>query len=99
MIDWPALQERTNTAALAAFGAIITLDGVPMQGDFCAPGDQVFLDGVSAMATRPQVAVASADVPDAPVGRPCFAGGQSWRVADARPDGFGLTVLYLEQPL
>lgn len=99
MINWPALQERTNTAALAAFGAVIVLDGLPVLGDFHAPGDQVFLDGVSAMATRPQVAVASADVPDAPVGLRCQAAGRHWIVADARPDGFGLTVLYLEQPL
>lgn len=99
MIDWPALQARTNTAALAAFGAVISLDGVPMQGDFCAPGDQVFLDGVSAMATRPQVVVLSTDVPAAPVGLDCLAGGRHWRVADATPDSGGLTVLYLEQPL
>ena len=97
MIDWPALQQRTNTAALAAFGASIVLDGLPVLGDFHAPGDQVFLDGVSAMATRPQVTVLSTDVPDAPVGLRCMANAQQWRVADARPDGNGLTVLILEQ--
>ena len=99
MIDWPALQQRTNTAALAAFGATVVLDGLTVQGDFHAPGDQVFLDGVSAEATRPQVAVLSSDVPAAPVGLSCMANAQSWVVADAGPDGCGLTVLYLEQPL
>lgn len=99
MIDWPALQDRTNTAALAVFGAAITLDGQPLQGDFHAPGDQVFMDGVSAVATRPQVAVISDDVPAAPVGLACVANAQNWVVADARPDGCGLTVLYLEQAL
>lgn len=98
-MDWPALQQRTNTAALAAFGSAIVLDGLPVTGDFHAPGDQVFLDGVIAAATRPQIVVLDADVPEAPVGKRCHANGQSWFVADARPDGCGMTVLYLEQAL
>lgn len=96
-MDFQALQTRTNTAALAAFGAAIVLDGDVVQGDFHAPADQVFLDGVSAIAARPQVVLADADVPAAPVGKPCTAGGASWIVADARPDGFGLTTLFLER--
>ena len=104
-MDWTALQARTNAACLSAFGdATIVLDGVVVTGDFCEPSDQVYLDGVSAMATRPQVVVMDGDVPAEPVGKPCIAGplGQSptaWLVADARPDGHGMTVLYLERPL
>lgn len=99
-MDWPALQQRTNAAALAVFGdATVVLNGVTVTGDFCAPGDQVFLDGVSAAATRPQVVVLDADVPAAPVGKTCVIGATSWLVADARPDGNGMIVLYLELPL
>lgn len=104
-MDWIALQNRTNTACLAAFGnPAIVLDGEVVAGDFHEPADQVFLDGVSAMASRPQVVVLDADVPAAPVGKTCLAGaaGQpqtTWLVADAQPDGHGMTVLYLERAL
>jgi len=98
-MDWQALQNRTNTAALAAFGAAIVLDGDVVQGDFHAPADEVFLDGVSAMASKPQVVLCDADVPTAPVGKPCTAGGANWIVADARPDGHGMTTLFLERAL
>ena len=98
-MDWTALQTRTNAAALAAFGGDVVLDGLPVRGDFHEPADQVFLDGVSAVATRPQVVVLDADVPDAPVGKRCTANGQQWLVADARPDGCGMTVLMLERAL
>ena len=99
-MDWSALQSRTNAACLAAYGdATIVLDGVVVTGDFCEPSDQVYLDGVSAMATRPQVVVMDADVPAAPVGKACTIGAATWLVADARPDGHGMTVLYLERAL
>lgn len=58
-MDFQALQTRTNVAALAAFGAAIVLDGDVVQGDFHAPADEVFLDGVSAMASKPQVVLLS----------------------------------------
>lgn len=95
-MDWAALQSRTNAAALAAFGADITLDSVTVRGDFAAPSDQVFLDEASAIDTRPQVVVQSHLVPASPVGKACTANATSYTVADARPDGFGLTRLFLE---
>lgn len=98
-MDWAALQSRTNAAALAAFGANITLDGVTVRGDFVAPSDQIYLDGVSAVDTRPQVVVLTSVVPAAPVGKACTANATSYTVADARPDGYGLTRLMLEAVL
>jgi len=99
-MDWNALQTRTNAACLAAYGdATIVLDGVVVTGDFCEPSDQVYLDGVSAMATRPQVVVMDGDAPAEPVGKACTIGAVAWLVADARPDGHGMTVLYLERLL
>lgn len=98
-MDWTALQSRTNTAALAAFGEAITLNGALVRGDFCEPSDQVYLDGVSAVANMPQVIVASGNVPASPVGKTVVARSRSFIVGDARPDGRGMTTLLLETVL
>jgi hypothetical protein len=96
MVNWLALQTRTNTANLAVFGEAITLNGVPVQGDYCEPTDQVHMDGVSALANVPQVVVQSSDVPANPVGKTVVARARTFTVGDARPDGRGFTNLFLE---
>ena len=98
-MDWLALQTRTNAAALAAFGEAITLNGVVVQGDYCEPSDQVYLDGVSAISNVPQVLVQSSDVPANPVGKTVVARARTFTVGDARPDGRGITNLFLEAVL
>ena len=98
-MNWAALQTRTNAATLAVFGEIVTLNGVAVQGDFCEPSDQVYLDGVSAVADVPQVVVASGDVPTNPYGKTVVARGRTFTIGDTRPDGCGLTILRLESVL
>ena len=95
-MDWLALQTRTNVACMAAFGESITLNGVAVRGDYCEPADPVYLDGVSAMANLPQVVVDSSDVPANPVGKTVVARTRTFTIGDARPDGRGLTNLFLE---
>lgn len=95
-MDWTALQTRTNAACLAAFGESVLLNGVTVQADYCEPSDEVYLQGVSAVANATQVVVASEWVPAHPVGKTVVARGRIFTVADARPDGRGLTTLMLE---
>lgn len=96
MINWPALQARTNTAALAVFGGLVRVNGVDMQGDFVEPGDVVYLDGVSAEATVPQVVIATDDVPANPDGKPVAVGLRNFKIVDVKPDGRGFSILLLE---
>lgn len=98
-MDWAALQTRVNSAALAAFGATITLNGVAVRGDFVSPSNEIDLDGAMVVDNVPQAIVASASVPAEPVGKTCVVAGVSYTVADARPDGYGLTRLLLERAL
>ena len=99
-MSWATLEERTNRAALRVFGSTQTapakLGWKPVTGDLVEPGDEVFLDGVSAAATQPVFVMATPDVPDPVVDLVLQVGQRAWRVADARPDGRGMTNLQLE---
>lgn len=99
-MSWAALEERTNRAALRVFGstqdAPAKLGWRTVAGDLVESGDVVFLDGVSAQATQPMFIMATPDVPDAPVGELLHIGVRSWLVEESRPDGRGMTVLYLK---
>lgn len=99
MIDWPALQARTNAMAVQVFGGAVTLDGQSVTADFLEPSAEAHLEGVQAMTTDPQLIIVSADVPANPVGKLVQAGGRTWKVAEAHPDGHGLTRLMLERVL
>lgn len=99
MINWAELQNRVNTANIQVFGGPVTLDGAAVTADFLEPSSEAHLDGVQAMTTNPQLLIVSADVPQAPVGKIVEAGGREWRVAEAHPDGHGLTKLMLEAVL
>lgn len=99
MIDWPALQARTNAMAVQVFGGAVTLDGLSVTADFLEPSAEAHLEGVQAMTTDPQLIIVSADVPANPVGKLVVAGERNWVVAEAHPDGHGLTRLMLERVL
>jgi hypothetical protein len=99
MINWANLQNRVNTATIQVFGGAVTVDGQAVTADFLEPSSEAHLDGVQAMTTNPQLLIVSADVPQAPVGKIVGAGGRQWRVAEAHPDGHGLTKLMLEAVL
>lgn len=90
---------RLNAKALRRFGAEHLLDGQTVQGDFVQPGKTFTLsDGIPMQASTPVVVVADGDVPDAPVGKAFVPDvGGNYTVRLDRPDGFGLTVLDLEE--
>jgi len=87
---------RVNTAVLARLGEPVTVNGQSVTGDFAQPWQQGFLEGVSASASQPQVVLADEDVPANPVGLSVVARGGTYTIAEARPDGYGLTTLLLE---
>ena len=99
-MNWAALEDRTNRRALSVFGSSqatpVKLGWVPVLGDLTEPGDEVFLDGVSAVATVPSFLMCSADVPDPVIHQPLHVGPRSFLVVDQRPDGHGFTRLMLE---
>jgi hypothetical protein len=88
--------EAVNTAALDTFGEPVTVDGTSVTGDFAQPWEQGFLGGVSAAASGPQLVLVDDDVPADPVGKTVTARGLNFTIAEARPDGYGLTLLLLE---
>lgn len=99
-MNWLALQDRTNRAALRVFGSTqqtpVKLGWQPVDGDFVEPTDQVFLEGVSATAGKPVFVMCSDDVPAVVIGETLQRGADSWQVVDQLPDGRGLTTLVLE---
>lgn len=91
-------QTRLNVKALARFGALHSLDGVQVQGDFALPGKTFTLsDAQQIQANVPMLLVADGDVPANPVGKPAVCNGQAYTVEEARPDGLGLTILELQK--
>ena len=97
-MSFATLQQRVNTTALKRLGSgsALTLGGVPVAGDYLAPGLQVDLGGASAMGCQHTLTLSSTDVPVGVLGLLVQANGASFTVGQARPDGFGLTVLELD---
>lgn len=95
------LLDRVNATALARFGGQHTLDGVAVQGDFVLPGKTFTISDFQEkiQARTPLLIVADGDVPAAPVGKPAVCDGVNYTIEEARPDGFGLTVLELQKVL
>lgn len=97
-MDWQALQARTNTAVLAAFGEAVTLNGVALQGDFCEDYAVGNVGSYGLATTQPALVLATPLVPANPVGLTCVARGTTYRVATAEADGCGMTRLLLVLP-
>lgn len=98
-MSWSALQARTNRAVLRVFGGSITVNAVAVQGDFCEPGDVVYMDGVAAVASQPIAVILTSDVPANPFGKTVVADSRNWTIGEAKPDGRGMTNLMLEAVL
>lgn len=98
-MNWSTLEARTNAAALRVFGSAITVNAVALQGDFCEPGDTVYLDGAAAVASQPVAVILTSDVPANPTDKTVVADGRNWTIAEAKPDGRGMTNLMLEAVL
>jgi hypothetical protein len=92
------LQARVNAVVLKRLGEDILLDNyLTVRADFVAPYAQPVMDGVSAEALAPQLVLSSADVPAAVRGMAVVAREQKYTVVNHKPDGYGLSTLYLEQ--
>lgn len=92
-----ALQSRLNVTALKRFGAQHSLGGLPVQGDFVRPGKKFTIGGVDMMSAQPLLVVADSEVPADSVGKAAICEGVTYEVMDAKPDGHGLTVVYLQK--
>lgn len=98
-MNWLALQTRTNVAALAMFGELVTIGittGIHATFDEAYTRGQVGDLGMA--SSSPALTVATADVPASPVGKPAVVRGIDYLVATHEPDGFGLSRLMLEKP-
>ena len=100
-MSFATLQQRVNTTALKRLGAgsAITLGGLAVSGDFLQPSDQVYLDGVSAVSNVPTLTMLSSAVPGNVMSLLVVADSATYSVGEAKPDGFGFTVLHLEPVL
>lgn len=97
-MTYAQVQDRINATVLKVFGASHVLDGGPVQGQFVRVGKTFALgDGVEFQARVPLLVVASADVPESPVGMQALCEDELYSVQECRPDGLGLTVLELER--
>jgi len=95
-MSFAALQSRVNATALKRLGEDVLLGGVTVRADFSEPYAQGYMDGVSAEARAPQIALDSASVPAAVDGVAVVARGTNYIVVGHKPDGFGLSTLILE---
>lgn len=80
------------------FASQATLAGVNVLGIFTDPYAMGSVGGLGMATVRPTFALASSDVPADPVGLQLVVGGVSYGIADAQPDGSGVTTLLLELP-
>jgi len=95
-MTWAALQARVNTTALAVFGESVRVAGMDLQADFHEPDETIDTGDGMVVCRVPRVVLQSASVPAAPVGKPVFARGRSFLIADAKHDGRGMAILELE---
>lgn len=92
-------QTRLNVKTLKRFGDLHLLNGVSVQGDFVKPGKKFTLNDVTFEAHQPMLVVADGDVPADPVGLPAVCEAVTYTMQDVKPDGHGMTVIYLQTGL
>lgn len=90
-MDWTAHLNAMLTAA----GQDVTLGGSTRQAIFDR-AYQVAEVGLGVASTQPALTCRTADVPVNPVGQTVVVSGTTWRIAEHRPDGTGVSVLLLE---
>jgi hypothetical protein len=80
----------------AEFATSVTLNGVAKPAIFDAAYASGDVGPYGMASTAPQLTIATADVPAAPIGLPVVANGASYLVAAHQPDGTGISRLILE---
>lgn len=98
LAPFAALESRVTNAVFARLAnSAVVIDGAPEVGGIFDDGFVIGSVGPMGMGgTQPSVAVASTVVPPAVVGLPVTVAGVPYIVADAQPDGTGITRLILE---
>lgn len=98
-----ALADLAHRAALAIFGtpATLDLDGqiVTVRGIYQAAHQMVeIVQDAPVSSIRPVLTVRAADLPESPQeGDGVEVAGESFRVVDVQPDGFGMLKLVLQR--
>lgn len=92
----PMAEDLTPFFAESDFATQATLGGTAVLGIFTDPYAIGSVGGVGMATGKPTFAMASSDVPADPVDMALVLGGVSYIVADAQPDGTGVTTLVLE---
>lgn len=96
-MTFAALQSRLNAKALERFGAVHSVDGQDVQGDFVSPGKKFTINDVSFEAQQPLLVVVDGDVPADPDEKPVVCEGTTYAIQRVESDGHGLSVLYLQR--
>lgn len=98
-MSWSALQTRTNIAALAMFGELVTIGFTTgIRATFDEPYAHASVGDAGMASSDPALTLATADVPALPVGKPVVVRGLDYTITAHMPDGFGLSRLVLEKP-
>ena len=80
----------------ADFGKAATLDGAPVSVIFDNGSARAAVGPFGMATTQPQVTIATASVPSAPVGKAMVVNGTAYTIAEHQPDGTGISMLLLE---
>lgn len=95
----PMAENLAPFFAESDFASQAVLAGVNVLGIFTDPYAMGSVGGLGMATGKPTFALASSDVPANPVGLQLVVGGVSYEIADAQPDGTGVTTLVLEVSL
>lgn len=92
-----ARQDRLNAAVFRHLSDTAgQLDGADVEGIFEDPSVIVGIGYVGLQDTRPTFTLPGESVDDDVEGKLLVIGARTWRVAEHRPDGAGVSVLVLE---
>lgn len=90
------LQARVNGSVLKHLSnSVVSIEGVEHPGIFKRPFQVVHL-GSGIADSRPTVAMDSSSLPDDPVSIALLVDSIGYTVAEAQPDGTGMSCLFLE---
>ena len=95
----PMAEDLTPFFAESDFATQAALGGAAVLGIFTEPYAVGSVGGLGMATGKPTFELASSDVPANPVGQTLQIGAVSYMVADAQPDGTGVTTLVLEVSL
>lgn len=90
-------QMAADSISMLANAAVSISGGEEVACIFDAEYEQHTAGEIGGSSSGPAVSLLSSDVPSSPVGRRVTVRGVTYAIAEARPDGAGVTVLILER--